>query len=126
MQVCELVFVIEVFGLPFSNDVWDYQHSRKDARSFLVPCSRSPNTIPLIGSLQSQPDDIFDKDLGQTGSGNSPFGNIHRQYLDCIIETCRTISTAEFVADVGGSRSGGSPINVLVTARADLEIDLKL
>ena len=60
------------------------------------------------------------------GREDSPFGNMQRQYLDCMTETCRTISTAEFVGAVGESRSGGSLINVLVTARADLEIDLKL
>lgn len=56
----------------------------------------------------------------------SPLGNMQRQYLDCIIDTCLTISTAELVAAVGESRSGGSPINVLVTASADFEMDLKL
>lgn len=92
----------------------------------LLPCNRSPNTTPLTGSLYSQLVGTLQRSIGLSGGVDLPLGNMHRQYLDCIIETCRTISTAEFVAAVGRSRSGGSPINVLVTARADLEIDLKL
>lgn len=53
-------------------------------------------------------------------------GYMHRQNRDCAIATRRTV----FVADVDGvveiSRSGGSPMSVLVTANADFEIDRKL
>jgi hypothetical protein len=40
--------------------------------------------------------------------------------------TFLTICTAGFDAVVAMSRSGGSPIKVLVTAKEDFEIDLKL
>lgn len=51
---------------------------------------------------------------------------MHFQYRECIIATSLTVSTAGRDADGAISRSGGSPINVRVTASADLEIDRKL
>ena len=89
----------------------------------MQPISKN-NSIHRIFAQQLA--DMLDISLNESYKRVSPFGNKHCQYLDCIIETCRTISTAEDVGAVGRSRSGGSPINVLVTARADLEIDLKL
>jgi hypothetical protein len=48
------------------------------------------------------------------------------QYLDWIVATRRTVSDAELDASFETRRSGGSPIRVLVTARADLEMERKL
>src|ERR1700733_13232615 len=55
-----------------------------------------------------------------------PLGYMLRQYFDYTILTCCTVSTAWWVAAVGDSRSGGSPMSVRVTARADLEMERKL
>lgn len=51
---------------------------------------------------------------------------MHFQYLDCAVMTLLTTLIAGREAEVAMSRSGGSPISVLVTARADLEMDRKL
>jgi hypothetical protein len=40
--------------------------------------------------------------------------------------TRRTVLTAASVGELFANRSGGSPMSVLVTAKADFEIDLKL
>lgn len=37
-----------------------------------------------------------------------------------------TVAIADSVGELSSKRSGGSPIRVLVTARADFEMDLKL
>lgn len=54
------------------------------------------------------------------------FGYMHRQNCDWTLATCPTASAATSDEDVDSSRSGGSPMSVLVTASADFDIDLKL
>ena len=51
---------------------------------------------------------------------------MHFQYFDWISAVFRTVCTAGLEAEGAKRRSGGSPINVLVTARADLEMERKL
>jgi hypothetical protein len=58
--------------------------------------------------------------------GNESLGYKHCQYFDCCMMTFLTVAMPVLVAAVSFKRSGGSPINVLVTATADLEIDSRL
>jgi hypothetical protein len=51
---------------------------------------------------------------------------MHFQYLDCVVMTLLTTWTAGMDAEVAIIRSGGSPMSVFVTARADLEMERKL
>lgn len=55
------------------------------------------------------------------------FGKSEGQYLDWYIATICTVSIPMTVANLGSSRrSGFSPIRVLVTARADFDIEVRL